>query len=92
MTRPAMAATPTKSYSLKLTDDQAAKLAALTPDQVRLFVDASEVTVPGRRRLPVRCHVSVPEIESVSIVPDELEVQFTTNTSGIKQQRKEKKP
>ena len=59
----------------------AAKLAALTPDQVRLFVDAVGITVPGRRRLPIRCHVNVPEIEMVSIVPDEVEIQLTTNVS-----------
>ena len=68
----------------------AAKLAQLTPEQVRLFVDAAETLAPGRRRLPVRCHVSVPEIAPVSIVPDELEVQFTQNTSEINKPRKEK--
>ena len=68
----------------------AAKLADLPPDRVRLFVDATGISAPGRRRLPVRCHVSVPEIVPVSIVPAELEVQFTRNTSEINKKRKEK--
>ena len=68
----------------------AAELAKLTPKQVRLFVDATEVPAPGRRRLPVRCHVDVPEIAPISIVPAELEVQFTKNTSEINKPRKEK--
>ena len=68
----------------------AAKLADLTPDRVRLFVDATGISASGRRRLPVRCHVSVPEIVPVSIVPAELEVQFTGNTSVINKKRKEK--
>ena len=68
----------------------AAQLARLTPDQVRLFVDATEIPAPGRRRLPLRCHVSVSEIAPVSIVPAELEVQFTKNTSEINKKRKEK--
>ena len=59
----------------------AAKLAALTPNQVRLFVDAVGIAQPGRRRLPIRCHINAPEIELVSIVPDEVEIQLTTNTS-----------
>ena len=68
----------------------AAKLAQLAPKQVRFFVDVTEVQAPGRRRLPVRCLVDVPEITPVSIVPAELEVQFTTNTSEINKPRKEK--
>lgn len=68
----------------------AAELAKLTPEQVRLFVDATEIAAPGRRRLPVRCHVRVPGITPVSMVPAELEVQFTKNTSEINKSRKEK--
>ncbi|MBQ7694268.1 MAG: YbbR-like domain-containing protein, partial [Lentisphaeria bacterium] len=68
----------------------AAKLADLPPDRVRLFVDATGISAPGRRRLPVRCHGRVPEIVPVSIVPAELEVQFTRNTSEINKKRKEK--
>lgn len=60
----------------------AAKLAALRPDQVRLFADTVDLTTPGRRRVPVRFHVSVPEIEMVSVVPDEIEIQLTTKTSN----------
>lgn len=59
----------------------AAKLAALTPEQVRLFVDAVGINSPGRKRLPIRCHINAPEIEMVSIVPDEVEIQLITNTS-----------
>ena len=68
----------------------AAKLAPLTAEHVRLFVDATSPLPVGRRRLPVRCFVSVPEIAPVSIVPAELEVQFTKNTSEINKSRKEK--
>ncbi|MBQ7695862.1 MAG: hypothetical protein IJT50_12155 [Lentisphaeria bacterium] len=68
----------------------AAELAKLTPEQVRLFVDATEIAAPGRRQLPVRCHVRVPGITPVSMVPAELEVQFTKNTSEINKSRKEK--
>ena len=60
----------------------AAKLAALRPDQVRLFVDTVDLTTPGRQRVPVRCHVNVPEIEMISIVPDEVEIQLTSKTTN----------
>jgi hypothetical protein len=59
----------------------AAQLSSLTRDQVRVFVDAVDLNTPGRRRLPLRCVVSDPEIEAVSIVPGETEIQLTSKTS-----------
>ena len=60
----------------------AAKLSALRPDQVRIFADTVDLTAPGRHRLPLRCHVSVPEIEMISIVPNEVDIQLKTKTSN----------
>ncbi len=59
----------------------AAQLSSLSRDQVRVFVDAVDLNTPGRRRLPLRCVVSDPEIEAVSIVPGETEIQLTSKTS-----------
>jgi hypothetical protein len=36
-----------------------------------------DIAGSGRHRLPIRCHVNVPEIEMVSITPDEVEIQLT---------------
>ena len=59
----------------------ASKLATLRKEQVRLFVDAVDMSASGRHKVPVKCHVNVPEIEMVSIVPDEIEIQLTSETS-----------
>lgn len=59
----------------------AAQLASLSKDQVRVYVDAAGLNTPGRRRLPLRCAVNVPEVEMVSIVPGEVEIQLTSKTS-----------
>ena len=59
----------------------AEKLAALTPDQVRVFADTVKLTAPGRRQVQLRCAVTVPQIEVVSITPSETEIQLTTKTS-----------
>ena len=69
--------TPLRSGAELILRGPAAKLAALTPDQVRLFVDTVDIAASGRHRLPIRCHVNVPEIEMVSITPDEVEIQLT---------------
>jgi len=60
----------------------AAKLAALQPDQVRIFVDTIDIKSPGRSRVPLRCHVNVPEIDMVSIIPEEVEILLKSKTSN----------
>ena len=57
------------------------KLAALTPDQVRVYVDAVKLHTPGRHRLPLTGAVTLPQVEIVSIVPNEAEIQLTSKTS-----------
>lgn len=59
----------------------AAKLAALTHDQVRVYVDAVDLKTPGRQRVPLHCNIDVPGMEIVSIVPEEVEIQLTSKTS-----------
>ena len=59
----------------------AAQIASLSEDQVRVYVDAVNLNIPGRQRLPLRCAVNVPEVEMVSIVPGEVEIQLTSKTS-----------
>ena len=59
----------------------AAQLAMLTPDQIRIYADAVGLNTPGRCRLPLRCTVNVPEVETVSIIPGEVEIQLTSETS-----------
>ena len=57
------------------------KIASLTEDQVRVFADTVRSATPGRRQIPLRCAVTAPQIEVVSIEPNEIEIQLTTKTS-----------
>ena len=74
-------AAPPRGGANILLKGPAAQLASLTRDQVRVFVDAVNLNTPGHRRLPLRCVVNVPEIETVSIEPGETEIQLTSKTS-----------
>lgn len=73
--------TPLPEGAEVLLRGSAAQLAILTPDQIRIYADAVGLNTPGRCRLPLRCTVNVPEVEMVSIVPGEVEIQLTSKTS-----------
>lgn len=73
--------TPMRQGVQVILKGQGVQLSSLTPDQIRVFVDAVDLNIPGRRRLPLRCTVNMPEVETVSIVPGEVEVQITSKNS-----------
>ncbi len=52
-------------------------IAALRPDDVRLYIDVSNISTPGFYTLPVRCHIRREGIEVRSVVPAEFKVSIS---------------
>ena len=72
---------PRRSGAELVLKGPAAKLAALTHDQVRIYVDAVDLKTFGKQRLPLHCNINIPGMEVVSIVPEEAEIMLTPKTS-----------
>lgn len=73
--RAAFAADTPPSAAVSVTGP-ATRIAGFGPDDLRLYVDISNVSTPGVYKLPVKCHIRRTGIDVRSIIPAEFNISI----------------